>query len=106
LLEDNACTLGSEVLAEILKPTASQWLVDDSTIELLHNDLQLLIECTRPRDQVIFINKKTIRLARTVEIVHELEFLGTMTSAYGAESCSGEFSSFTCPQSGPAFSVG
>lgn len=105
LLEVNDCKLSSRLLAQIAKPSTSEWFVDDYTMSLLRGDLQLLIDCTRPLDRLVFVNNQLIRVERTLKIVHELEFFGASLYKYKEKQRGHEAASFTCPYSGPLFSV-
>lgn len=104
-LEANSCSLSGEVLSQMFKLPAYEWLVDDNAVGLLRNDVQSLIECTRPRDRVVFANKQMIRLPRTLEIVHKLELIGKPLGTNESSHAREMVPSLTCPYSKPALSV-
>lgn len=102
---EKKCSLSDEVLAKITKPSASEWLVDDGTVELLGSNLEELIRCTRPSDKVFFSTQQVIRLDVTVTIPHALEFSRAPQPNIGSEESDASTTVFTCPTSGPALSV-
>lgn len=105
LLEGNACRMGFEVFHKIYRFATFEWIVDDNTIQLLHNDLQILMDCTRPGERVVFSNKRTLKLTRTLRITNKLEFIGKPLSV--SESCHAEemIPSLRCPFSESALSI-
>lgn len=103
--ERQLCLLDDELLAQFYKPHTSQWILNDTKISLLRNDLQELIFCTRRYDKLIFRLSEPIKLSKTMRIVHDLEFIGESNNTVGGEQARVFGASFTCPESGPALEV-
>lgn len=99
------CSLSHAVLAQITKPSTSEWLVDDGTVKLLNNNLNELIRCTNPFDKVLFRTKEVIRPTEALEISHELEFLSISQATLESQNGDANATIFTCPKSGPVFLV-
>jgi len=104
-LEVNRCQLSNDTLYRIPKRRASDWIVDDSIVNLLHNDLQELILCTRPQERVIFQLQDPVQLNKTLRISHELELIAQAFEINEVKQNGAPFASFLCPESGAALVV-
>jgi len=95
LLEANECALEAEILGQVSKSGPSDWLVTNSTLELLANDLQSLINCTESGDIMRFQLETPWKPLKTMFIPHQLTFINEGNIE----------SSLTSPDEGPLLQI-
>jgi len=53
----------------------SEWLIDNKTLEILNNNPQELVQCTKPGDRVVFNLTGGYKFKKTLVVSHELKFI-------------------------------
>lgn len=83
------------------------WTVDDSILEELLNDVQLIINCTTEGDTVVFNTRDIIKPRSTLQLLWNLTLtvkLPDIRESNGT-SISDSMVWFTCPDSGELFTI-
>lgn len=92
----------------IYEEESGTWFVDDSILEALDNDLQLIVRCTEDGDTVLFQSSQVIKPQRTVTISWNLTFSTEPDSELLSQGTITETESkvrFQCPEDGGLLSV-
>ena len=77
------CSLRNRQINRYLEEDTRTWLIDDSSLDELENDLQSIVNCTQEGDVVLFDVSGRIRLASRVTIPWSLT-LGANTNSTDA----------------------
>lgn len=84
----------------------SEWLIDDTALEILGNDPQQLINCTESGDRVVFKLSGVHKFNQTLVVSQELEFVSKSPEAndnYSHDDTRRPI--FTCPDDGPFLQI-
>jgi len=77
-----------------------EWIIDNETLESLHNDPQELIQRTECGDRVVFKLTGVHKFKQTLVVVHDLEFVNESPELTDNKDAK-QAAIFTCPDSAP-----
>ena len=100
---DDQCALSPAQISELLDEEQRTWRVSDAALRTLDGDLQMIIDCTREDDTVLFRVKRPIKLSRRVEIPWRLVLGAPVDQASDAASAATELTVFRCRKDRGAF---
>jgi len=95
------CNLAVETLRQIKVAGESEWIIDNSALDILDKNPQELIQCTESGDRVVFNLTGVHKFKQTLVVYHSLEFVSVSLEAKDTRHAT----IFTCPYDGPFLNI-
>ena len=94
------CSLNKRILKEHLNETTRTWRINRSLLDDVENDIQVIVNCTKPGDVLTFSPKRRIRPSSRIVIPWPLTLTAPVNSSKLEEGVfprSDSKATFTCP---------
>ena len=94
------CSLGDQTIREHLNETTRTWRISRSLLDDVEDDIQVIVNCTKPSDVLSFSSKRRIRPSSRVVIAWPLTLTSTVDNSEVEEGVfprSEVKAVFTCP---------
>eukprot|EP00210_Caulerpa_lentillifera_P008825 g8421.t1 len=96
-----SCGLSLQEVDSYYNSLSNQWLLNDTVLEMLENDIQAIVECTAENDVVILETTNIVKPQRTITVYTNLTFIGRSASDFIQDRSETRTSmTFTCPDKG------
>lgn len=105
VVNEKKCRLTADMLKQLKSGDGSEWLIDNNALEILGNNPQELIPCTKRHDRVTFILAGMHKFNQTMVVFHDLEFISKSSEANDIHNETRSVAVFTCPEAGPFLTI-